>query len=186
MSEKLGPTPPETQTESSTNHEAVNQAEQIERFKSLRNLLDRNSNYSELYDNMYKYANQVSIEGVPNDRKEATLDQVRRGNELIREVLEYYLEKKKHEASKANPAPLAFSDFLDKVASYSQGFVDYETGQLKVDNLAEMLRWALNAGKLMGNRLGQPLEIADEEIDRLSQNLQLILTEINSSPSTSQ
>lgn len=160
--------------------------EQIRRFGDLKSLFgkikgregrDQYSQYSDFFENIYKYPDEFAIKGLDDQGKRKIFDDAAAGNRIISKALGVFLEAKK-DPERAREAMRTVMEEI--ISSGHHGFVDKETKRFNVDKLSGLLGWSLGAFTASGGKIGRtPPKISREEIIRMVGDLETILRQTN-------
>lgn len=153
----------------------VEEAEQIERFKKLKELFSYSSPFRDFWENVYKYLDRFQPEG------RSLQDVTRRFNELtnivrfLDEALKCFREIKLKETGKPNYADLHLLYLRE--SPYRIGFI--ENGKLNVEKLIQKFRFSLLIFIHGGEKIGRTPNIREEEIEGFVSDMEYILKKIN-------
>lgn len=178
MSEGLSYTPPEAEAfRAAPEQEQAQIAEQNEvaNFLSLRDSLGINSELADIFENSYKYADQITIPGQSPEQAAETLRHVNEGLKVIDAALEFYGQVKKNQGGH-EAAPEEARLELDGVLASYPGFSNPESRQLDVERLAQIADWANQAGPIIGSAIGR--EVSGEAVVDVS-HLNEVLQSVN-------
>ena len=175
----------------------VSEKEQIQRFVDLKSLFAdkkkltgeedkekiKRANYFDFIKNAYKYPDEVKIEGVENSMHYSQLfSQAEYGNKLIKEVLNIFLDFQQSDNKPDFEHNLQSTEQLTK-ALFDTSFLKKENNQvlLDVEKLKKMFRWCLVAFVEKGKSIGrEPANINEKDIDKLCDDLEDIINQMNS------
>lgn len=174
------------EAESRKDFTEVGMQEQAERFKHIATLyredpqVPGSGQYSDFWDNVYKYPDRFKIEGYNSEQVEKTLSQAAHASEIIKESLRFFGAVMR--AKRGDTPNLVKSQLgeFEMALSRAPRFSDNKNKQLKVDPLVGVFNWSLVTFKLGGAKIGRiPQNLTDQDIENMTDDLRSILKQVN-------
>lgn len=137
---------------------------ETEPAEELRRTLWPTGNFRDLYDNLYKYADQVSIQGVAREKVPTVIETVRSGLRLLEAAADV--------SAGGDP-----SHELRLALQTAPNFVD-GSGAIRIERVIEMFRWALDSWDSLGNRFSRPMTVDPSGIPALVSEAERVLEEV--------